>query len=753
MTQPKITETGEAACSVSSMTIADVSPSVAIRRVLLLYENSQFREAANFINRLNQSTFKGILGELPIDLFTESMPHSLAILEALYAKVFLSDGLNFSIKLLRPEAVVMQMVKLFAQYDDDRSNPKNSSMCPSGVKHKLYNDSPLIASCRKVLKVIVLSEPRIKKLIHQRRRHLDKAIKGLGQHGMVGTTDDTLLDLHEAIKKEFDRVQHKYKNALQKLEDLSAATKTPLTRSVSHGPAPTKASHQRQLSLRQREIQERVIRNKTLLNVIEPALTQHSLDVFMGILQSRVDFDKDVLLEFSQIKKEAVDVDTNSIVAPILMRFSHGCQRVLELMKEVSEDDEEDSSDISGYHSDSDSAAMLSISNSPYSSSRRKYGSIFGSVRKFSPRLDRSTGSSSDNQSQDEKSSQRTITNSRHKHTSKRHEIIKKLNSGSTTSSSSCGYKTDSNKADENEESKKVIDELRTELSKNKQTLVAMQEKEKKLKTSFALKMLCLANAMPCKCYALQMLCLANVMPCKCYALQMLCLANVMPCKWLTEQAEKLLERGAGFQRSTEERRPTTLIRKYGNLYAQARVDTLDSLDSINDLVGADELKSKLLFSVVVLSFRSVQNTISEIKKKVRDILQVPETQPEGDAVVKELEHNLSQYLRLRSDRFNLKKNTDEVCNQIWATLFDYPCLKSCEGLLHYVKNCVHLAWNLSNQMPAFVIEYETRTFRRDMHVRFHSSNQDSEQIRTYLWPALLEGENGPCVHKGVVYT
>lgn len=45
--------------------------------------------------------------------------------------------------------------------------------------------------------------------------------------------------------------------------------------------------------------------------------------------------------------------------------------KVLELMKEVAED-EGDSSDISGYHSDSDSAIMMS-GNSPYVSKRARY--------------------------------------------------------------------------------------------------------------------------------------------------------------------------------------------------------------------------------------------------------------------------------------------------------------------------------------------------------------------------------------------
>jgi hypothetical protein len=45
--------------------------------------------------------------------------------------------------------------------------------------------------------------------------------------------------------------------------------------------------------------------------------------------------------------------------------------QVLDLMKEVAED-EDDSSDISGYHSDSDSAIMMS-GNSPYVSKRARY--------------------------------------------------------------------------------------------------------------------------------------------------------------------------------------------------------------------------------------------------------------------------------------------------------------------------------------------------------------------------------------------
>ncbi|GFQ70964.1 MIEAP domain-containing protein [Trichonephila clavata] len=223
----------------------------------------------------------------------------------------------------------------------------------------------------------------------------------------------------------------------------------------------------------------------------------------------------------------------------------------------------------------------------------------------------------------------------------------------------------------------------------------------------------------------------------------------------LAEQARLMLDRGIRFENvALGERRPTALIRRYGNLYAQSRVDTLDALDCIPELEHAHDLKSKILFSAVVLSFRSVYHTICEIRSRIKHILQISEDKERSsDSTVRDLDLCISTYMKNSVERFDLRKNLEEVLSQIWATLYDYPSLKTCEGLKHYVKDCVRLAWSLSNQYPPFVIEYEGRVFRKDLHVRFHSSNQESDHIKTYLWPTLLEGRNGPCVHKGVVIT
>ena len=48
---------------------------------------------------------------------------------------------------------------------------------------------PWVSTCKRLLSVLLSAEPRIRRLVADRRRALTKAIEGLGQHGLVGTSD------------------------------------------------------------------------------------------------------------------------------------------------------------------------------------------------------------------------------------------------------------------------------------------------------------------------------------------------------------------------------------------------------------------------------------------------------------------------------------------------------------------------------------------------------------------------------------
>ena len=132
---------------------------------------------------------------------------------------------------------------------------------------------------------LLSNEPRVRRILSERKKSLQKAIEGLGQHGMVGTSDEKLMNLHDALKLEFEKVQRSYIEALEQLENLALVNSKQNSKGQMNAfgsKAPIAQSHQRQLSLKADEIQERLIKNKTLLNVVEPTLENTPLEVLLG---------------------------------------------------------------------------------------------------------------------------------------------------------------------------------------------------------------------------------------------------------------------------------------------------------------------------------------------------------------------------------------------------------------------------------------------------------------------------------------
>jgi hypothetical protein len=229
----------------------------------------------------------------------------------------------------------------------------------------------------------------------------------------------------------------------------------------------------------------------------------------------------------------------------------------------------------------------------------------------------------------------------------------------------------------------------------------------------------------------------------------------------LSEQAQRQIEKGSTrFEDlSLGDMRPTQLIRRYGNLYSEGRLDALDSLDDIPEMTTFDDLKGKLLLTILVLSFRNAHKNIAAIKSHIRHLLNIPAANSSDASVInntmesRELDDVISLYLRRTVDKFDLTRNYNEVCDRVWNTLYDFPSLRHCSGLLRYIDECVRLAWALSVQVQPFVINYEHTAFNCDLHTRFHTSDPSSDCIKTVLWPTLTEGPSGPCVFKGVVVT
>ncbi|XP_048486523.1 uncharacterized protein LOC105383866 [Plutella xylostella] len=307
------------------------SPRLALRRVLLLAEGRQFREAAAILGRLGPGVLQSVATELPMDLLVEALPHSSHLIETLLNRLIsleITPRPEISV-----EAVAWRLVGLLGA--------------------AAAGGGDLRARTGRLAGALAQYRPHARELLDQQRRQLDLAVQGLGTHGLTADTTGALISLHVALKNELQRHVEVYKQALHKLEELSPVT-------ITQDPA--SSSHQRLLSLSLSDVERRLIDNKSLLTIVDkPALRQ--LPTLISSLAARVESDKAVLACVGQIKRTDANMDLSDTrpVAGVLMSFSRGCDAVLGLMTAeppstpAPRSTADSASD--GYHSDSDEHA------------------------------------------------------------------------------------------------------------------------------------------------------------------------------------------------------------------------------------------------------------------------------------------------------------------------------------------------------------------------------------------------------------
>ncbi|XP_015785773.2 uncharacterized protein LOC107363114 [Tetranychus urticae] len=805
------------------LTRKEANSSLCTRRIMILHDNLQFDEASKFIEKLSQSTFAKVIKELSIGSLMATFPGSVKILEMIYSRFdTLDQQLQADIpfnELLQPERFVINLVKLFALQKPMKPNGKGSSRLNKNsfpaMREKFDSNHPVIISSKKILKIIMTYQPLTRKDLATRKASLDEALQGLSNHGLVGAVDQSLTSLHDALRLEIISVIDHYKDILLRLENLkepsNQSKRTAILRSISRATSLTSAArlnsvnncggnngnningvqnsvncnntlNQKSASLKLEELQDRLIQNQVLLNAVEPITAcNQSLQELLLTLQQRINYDKQVLSQFNQLRKEfntkrprtSGSNDSVSSILPVLTIFAYGYNQVLNLINEIvppnetinSDEDsidsttkvteqfestnkdsnlkselkpdsgkkQDDKSDNSDYHSGSEPASPNNdhyftischkaekydtiIHRSDYRKNRKTISSLFND-KSTTDSLSPSSSSSTSSSVSSPVHSTGTFPASSSTSSSNSSTSSSEPSSPKDASNSVANYgsaQNDYNFLNQQNNHDCLISMngdvnlLKSKLIEATQMINEMKEREQRLKDRLA------------------------------------------------DQAQKMLSKGFKFENLCfNEKRPTALIRRYGNLYAQARVDTLDALDNLNALKNADDLKAKLLFSLVVLSFCSVEQTLFRMKQQIKKVLKITESAKSQtiSAAIDEIDTAVSSYLRVTVDSFDPRNNVEEVLGQICATLYDYPCLRSCDGLLLYIKDCITLAWTLTIQSTPFVIEYGSRTYDKDLHIRFHTSDQSSNTIRSYLWPSLLEGPNGPCVHKGVVIT
>lgn len=177
------------------------------RRFLRLYEGRQYREAAGFLAKLPHYTLKATLPDIPVDLLIETLPHSLSLLEALYSRLLelnVNDG-----KMLRVEQVLWRIVHLISLSQDH-------------FRSRVW--------CKLLVSLNGLA-PNAGGMLAARKRALERAVEGLGKHGLVASCLENggppnLVPLPFALKEQLENRIEAYKLAVHKIESFGKHPRT-----------------------------------------------------------------------------------------------------------------------------------------------------------------------------------------------------------------------------------------------------------------------------------------------------------------------------------------------------------------------------------------------------------------------------------------------------------------------------------------------------------------------------------------------
>ncbi|GBP28774.1 hypothetical protein EVAR_19816_1 [Eumeta japonica] len=155
------------------------------------------------------------------------------------------------------------------------------------------------------------------------------------------------------------------------------------------------------------------------------------------------------------------------------------------------------------------------------------------------------------------------------------------------------------------------------------------------------------------------------------------------------------------------------------------------------------------------LSFRAVIGLKERRLCEIRTLLGI-DPQAEGAPAVARLSAAAVRVLQDTAHTYPLGEAERTVVNQVLSTLREYPCLGTCAALHSLVSSACRVAWLLSVHTPPLRIDtdFTPVVLNPERHVRYSRGSEQqkrSDLIRSFVWPALLDGDS--CVFRAVVIT
>ena len=305
-------------------------------KIKQLLEKQSYSKVVDILREQSHSYVHKCLESFPFKALNSTIPYSFLVWETLLTKLHNSEeGYIPQFPYAACDELVIQIAWLLETITDSQQDA-----------------TELIQSCRRVLKCVYMQYNEVLEHLYKEHDKVEHALYTLGLHLPLGSDFLTALTVQQAVKDEVEATLGDYKDAVERLDDLTENEVLTLSQALGENQKPTESSDEynseengllmmqppnfpQAPNLNQIQLQERLYHNQCVITALQPSRRKDNLPELLEILKERIRGDKEVLAIFGSIRLRINAISTVEAVEPWLRRHQHAIELAIGMLKEI----------------------------------------------------------------------------------------------------------------------------------------------------------------------------------------------------------------------------------------------------------------------------------------------------------------------------------------------------------------------------------------------------------------------------------
>ncbi|NXI74097.1 MIEAP protein, partial [Anseranas semipalmata] len=190
-----------------------------------------------------------------------------------------------------------------------------------------------------------------------------------------------------------------------------------------------------------------------------------------------------------------------------------------------------------------------------------------------------------------------------------------------------------------------------------------------------------------------------------------------------------------GRARRTNASRHAYLVARFGDIYAQER---LDAETLLRTYISDTEMVQRIIYTAAVESFQAAKMAYRQFKMRVRKTLSLGHSGPES------LEDTVLDYIVRHEDLYDVQASVNEVISSMnMNPKISFPREVDFVVISSLIRELCRMAFSMQTLIPPLDIAFgmDGELFSETKYHRSFDSDFTAALVAYHVWPALMEND------------